>query len=73
MDQQPGIMEEYCTKKGLTVNIAKTKIVVFRRRGPIPSLAQNLTFNDERIEVAESYVYLGVTFSSSGLGCLAAQ
>lgn len=67
------IMEEYCAWKGLTVNISKTKIVVFRKGGPPPTAVQNLSFNGERIEVVESYVYLGVTFSSSGLGYLAAE
>lgn len=66
-------MMEYCAKKGLSVNVKKTKIVVFRKGGNIPNSVKNLKFNDEPIEVVESYTYLGVEFSSSGLGALASK
>lgn len=66
-------MEEYCALKGLTINASKTKIMVFRRGGPTPEPVLNLVFNNEPIEVVNSYVYLSVTFSCSGLGSLASK
>lgn len=60
------ILEKYILLNNLTVNTKKTKIMSFSRGG----FQKNnfpFIFNSELIEVANKYVYLGVTFSSSGL------
>ena len=57
-------LHEYCKLWSLTVNISKTKIVIFSkgkvRKYPKFYLDQN------EIEVSEEYVYLGVTFTYNG-------
>ena len=65
LQNQLNNFENYCTKWNLNVNIPKTKIVVFRKGG-------NLSQNDKwyyagnEIEAVNSFVYLGVVFSSGG-------
>lgn len=55
---------QYCRKWNLTVNIDKTKIVVFRKRGV---LSQNYTWSYEgkHIDVVNNFNYLGLVLSSS--------
>jgi hypothetical protein len=57
-------LSEYCTKLKLTVNIEKTKIVPFHKKG----LKRNMYFyyGDKKIEVVRKYKYLGIDFYSSG-------
>ena len=58
-------LECYCKRWNLTVNVEKTKIVVFRKGG---LLAQNerWTYDNQEIEIVNSLNYLGVVFSSGG-------
>ena len=58
-------LESYCQKWNLTVNVNKTKIVVFRKGG---NLGQNdkWFYGDSEIEIVNSFTYLGVVFSSGG-------
>ena len=57
--------ETYCKKWNLTVNVDKTKIVVFRKGG---ILAQNerWTYDNQEIEIVSSFNYLGIGLSSGG-------
>lgn len=58
------ILEAYTRYKKLSVNITKTKILVFHR-----GRQQNMrpfTLNNEEIEVVNKFCYLGISFSSSG-------
>lgn len=59
------VLAEYCSKWKLTVNIDKTKIMVFRKGG---SLSRNLsfTYDGENVEIVSKFVYLGITFSAVG-------
>jgi hypothetical protein len=56
-------LEQYCLKWNLSVNIDKTKIIVFRKGG---LLGQNCTWTyaGQNIEVVNRFNYLGVVFSS---------
>ncbi|KAI5717340.1 hypothetical protein M8J77_004178 [Diaphorina citri] len=56
-------LEEYCTVNKLEVNVEKTKVVVFRRKG---KLRKEIKFTYQRtpVEIVPSYIYLGVTFTS---------
>ena len=59
-----------CTRTGiyswnLTVNIPKTKIVVFRKGG-ILSHHDHWFYSGQEIEIVNSFTYLGVVFSSGG-------
>ena len=58
-------LENYCRKWNLTVNVPKTKIVVFRKGG---NLGQNdkWFYVGEEVEVVNSFAYLGIVFSSGG-------
>jgi hypothetical protein len=48
----------------LTVNVNKTKVLVFSKR----KCQQNFdcTLNGERLDVIDSYTYLGITFKYNG-------
>ena len=59
----------YMVKWRLTVNVSKTKVVVFRRGG---RLSQNDVFfyGDQMLEIVGSFDYLGVNLATSGkLSC----
>ena len=58
-------LKDYCTKWGITVNIDKTKVVVFRKGG---RQARNDTwsYNGNVLEVVQHFKYLGCQLSSSG-------
>lgn len=67
------ILEEYCRLNGLTVNIDKTKVVVFRRGGPLPLRNHDFVLNGSPVEIVPKYTYLGTVFSSSAKGFLASR
>ena len=55
------ILEAYCDRLNLTVNIAKTKVVVFRKGGRLPT-----QFKGSNIEIVNKFCYLGIFFTSGG-------
>ena len=59
------LLFKYCSDWGLTVNIQKTKIVVFRKRAQIRE-GESWTYNDEHIEVVNNFNYLGIVFNYTG-------
>lgn len=56
---------DFCTQRGLTVNLSKTKVMVFHTSRRVMRDTV-VTFRGSPVEVTSSYVYLGVTFSSTG-------
>ena len=64
---QEGInrVSEYCEKWGITVNVAKTKIVVFKRGGRLAQ-DESWVYRDIKIEVVKQFKYLGCTISTTG-------
>ena len=48
---------------GLTVNLDKSKVVVFRKGGFLGA-REKWIFNGNKLEVVNSYKYLGLTFST---------
>ena len=66
-DLQNGLqlLEDYCQRWKLTVNTKKTKIMVFRKQG---RLRKNVAFyyNQERLEIVDSFSYLGIVFTTGG-------
>lgn len=58
-------MLEYCNKWKLTINVAKSKVMVFRRGGQLP---RNMAFyfNGQPIEIVKEFKYLGIVFTSGG-------
>jgi len=59
------ILKYYCLKWRLTVNINKTKVMIFRKGG---RKHKNFRFfyGNEELEIVDRFTYLGITFSSSG-------
>ena len=55
--------ENYCTQWRLTVNIAKSNVVVFSKGRPG---RYEFYFSGRKLDVVTEYKYLGVKFSSSG-------
>ena len=57
--------EIYCKKWYLTVNVQKTKVVVFRKGG---NLAQNKvwSYNGQQLETVASFYFQGIVLSSGG-------
>ena len=56
-------LEAFCTVRGLTVNIDKTKVVVFGSRA---AMKEPVTYNNVRIEQVISFRYLGLELHQSG-------
>ena len=54
----------YCNTWKLTVNLSKTKIVIFSK-GKIVN-HRDFTFNGNPVEVVDEYVYLGTVFNFNG-------
>jgi hypothetical protein len=70
-------LSEFCNNWGLTVNISKTKVMVFRNGGILRKY-ENWYLKNNQIENVTYYKYLGLTFSnrliwSSAQQTLAAQ
>ena len=58
-------LSDYCRKWGLTVNINKTKIVIFRRGGKIAK-QEKWVYNGKVVEIVSSFKYVGCEITSSG-------
>ena len=59
------VLFTYCKKWKLKVNVNKTKIMVFRRGGP---LRRNVLFvyDGNIIDIVQKFAYLGIVFSTGG-------
>lgn len=53
-------VQEYCEKWNLTINLEKSKVMIFRNNGGRRSQKENWMLNEEQIEVVNKYKYLGV-------------
>ena len=59
-------LKSYCTNWNLTVNIDKTKVMIFSK--PAPSkMPPKFMFGDIPLDYASEYCYLGIVFTSNGL------
>ena len=56
-------LDEFCVHRGLTVNLGKTKVMIFHTSRSVQRAA-TFTASGGLVEVVTSYVYLGVTFTS---------
>lgn len=57
-------IRNYFEQNNLKVNLGKTKVIVFRRRRPLPDL--KFYWKEEKIEIVDQYTYLGIIFHYSG-------
>ena len=69
LQHEINVFQDYCSIMKLTVNVSKTKIVIFtnaRNSNPI-----NYMFNLQPIEIVSEYKYLGIYLSKNGSFTLA--
>ena len=59
------ILYNYCQRWKLTVNVAKTKIIVFRKGGQLPRNL-NFVYDGLNIDIVEKFSYLGIVLTSGG-------
>lgn len=59
------LLGEYCDENKLTVNTQKTNIVIFKKGRPHSQ--DVFRYKSEKLENTNTFIYLGVKFSSSGL------
>jgi hypothetical protein len=55
----------YCTKWRLTINLKKTKVMVFSKSGRAGKSCR-FTLKNQPLEITNIYCYLGINFSSNG-------
>ncbi|CAL8129224.1 unnamed protein product [Orchesella dallaii] len=59
-------LSKYCEDKGLTVNVTKTKILVFEHHHNQNKNSEVFLYRSEPIEIVKEFTYLGVTFCTCG-------
>ena len=59
------ILYDHCLRWKLTINVNKTKVMIFRKGGLLP---RNLAFTYNRIplEIVSQFKYIGIVFTPSG-------
>ncbi|MCG8049041.1 MAG: reverse transcriptase family protein, partial [Candidatus Thiodiazotropha endolucinida] len=57
-------LETYCNKWKLTINVEKTKIMIFQKGGRLPQ--ETFTLYGKNVEVVKEFNYLGYTVSCGG-------
>ena len=57
-------LSEYCEENELTINIDKTKIMIFNKTGRL--IRRDFFMDNEKIENVREYKYLGLLFTPSG-------
>ena len=63
LQNQLNVLQEATQRLGLTVNLDKSKVVVFRKEGFLGA-REKWVFNGNKLEVVNSYKYLELTFST---------
>ena len=63
LQNQLNVLQEATQRLGLTVNLDKSKVVVFRKGGFLGA-REKWIFNGNKLEVVNAYKYLGLTFST---------
>ena len=58
------LFQHYCEHMKLTVNVSKTKIVIFSSSRGNKDL--HFTFQSNRIDIVDDYNYLGIVFAKNG-------
>ena len=57
-------LDRYCRDWNLSVNVTKTKVVVFNKKGS--TVQTDIKLGSNRIDAVDSYKYLGMMFNSAG-------
>ena len=65
LQESLNLLSDYCSRWKLTVNVAKTKVRIFRKGGILPrSLA--FYYNGQQLEIVKNFKYLGIVFTAGG-------
>ncbi|KAL4219933.1 hypothetical protein ACF0H5_020345 [Mactra antiquata] len=59
------LLHTYCLTWGLEVNTEKTKVIVFRNRGPLKQ-DEKWYYNGKTLDVVNNFCYLGIVFNYTG-------
>ena len=59
------LLEKYCDKWKLQVNINKTKVMIFRKGGGVRKNV-SFTYKKEKLEIVNNFKYLGMVFTVGG-------
>ena len=71
LQAQLRILEQFCRDRGLVVNVAKTKVIVFQHR---KTACPAFYFGGEEIARVDAFKYLGIVFHGTrGLSCAIEQ
>jgi hypothetical protein len=65
LQQELDLLAEFCTSKGLKVNLAKTEIVVYRKAGSRLPQGLQWAYEGQQVPVSDSFRYLGVWLHST--------
>ncbi|MCO5601415.1 hypothetical protein L7F22_055536 [Adiantum nelumboides] len=57
-------LDDFCSQRGMTVNLGKTKVLIFHTSARVRRQS-SFTAAGGDIEITSSYVYLGVTFTAT--------
>ena len=59
------LLADYCIRWKLTINVSKTKVLIFRNGGPLPKDI-SFKYNGTPLEIVSSFKYLGIVFTVGG-------
>ncbi|KAI2648214.1 RNA-directed DNA polymerase from mobile element jockey [Labeo rohita] len=60
------LLESYCQSWALTVNLQKTKVMIFQNRSRPQGQTDTFTLSHRSIETTKTYTYLGLKITSTG-------
>ncbi len=60
------VLHKYCEDLGLTVNVQKTKILIFHHQHKAILSSSCFRYGEQPVEVVKTFTYLGVTFCTCG-------
>ncbi len=61
LQQQLNMLQQFCVERGLTMNVKKTKVMVFNSANP----CQEFVFKGDTIERVQTFKYLGILFETT--------
>ena len=61
LQNQLNMLHDCTQRRHLNVNLSKTKVMIFRKGGHLP-VKEQWVFGNQRLEVVNSYKYLGFIF-----------
>jgi hypothetical protein len=65
LQKRMDILKDYCKRWKLTVNINKTKVMIFKKGGRLPRNTR-VIYDGSEIEIMNKFTYLGIVFSCGG-------